>query len=118
MTVRRIDPDTGDIVTAGDMFISGREEVAQTIRTRLRLFVGEYFRDITEGTPWYQTILGKGATLSERDAAIKRRILRTDGVVQVVQFSTDYDVTTRVFTVQADVVTQYGTIGINIDRTL
>ena len=108
MTVRLIDPDTGDIVTSGDQFIDGVEEIAQTVKTRLRLFLGEYFRDVTDGTPWWESILGKDGTLSSKEAIIKSRILRTDGVVRLVSFSTDFDINTRVYTVNAGILTTFG----------
>jgi len=108
MTVRLIDPDTGDVVTSGDQFISGVEEIAQTVKTRLRLFLGEYFRDVTDGTPWWESILGKDGTLSSKEAIIKSRILRTDGVVRLVSFSTDFDINTRVYTVNAGILTTFG----------
>ena len=62
MTVRRLD-DNGDIATSGIQFIGQAEEIAQTVKTRLKLFLGEYFRDINDGTPWFQQILGKGSSL-------------------------------------------------------
>ena len=53
MTVRKLD-ENGDIVTSGVQFITERDEIAQTVKTRLRLFLGEYFRDTTDGTPWFE----------------------------------------------------------------
>ena len=116
MTVRLIDPDTGDIVTSGDQFISGVEEIAQTVKTRLRLFLGEYFRDVTDGTPWWESILGKDGTLSSKEAIIKSRILRTDGVVRLVSFSTDFDINTRVYTVNAGILTAFGATELTISN--
>jgi len=108
MTVRIIDSETGDIVTSGRQFTGGVEEVAQTVKTRLRLYLGEYFRDINDGTPWWESILGKEGTLSSKEAAIKNRIVRTDGVVRLVSFSTDFDINTRVYTVNAGILTKFG----------
>jgi hypothetical protein len=108
MTVRLINPETGDIVTSGRQFTSGVEEIAQTVKTRLRLFLGEYFRDITEGTPWWETILGKDGTLSSKEAAIKNRIIRTAGVVRIVSFSTAFDNNTRIYSVTAGILTTFG----------
>jgi hypothetical protein len=112
MTVRRLDPVTGDIVTSGTQFISGREEIAQTIKTRLRLFYGEYFRDITDGTQWLEVILNKHSTLSAKDAELKRRILQTDGVINLLSFESDYDIDSRKFTVSASVLTKFGQLEI------
>ena len=110
MVVRRLDSTTGDIVTSGTQFLTEQEEIAQTIRTRLRLFTGEYFRDITDGTPWYDTILDKNSTQTARDAAIKRRILQTDGVSSISEFESDYDISTRSLTITATVITIYGIV--------
>ena len=109
MTVRKLD-ENGDIVTQGSMFLTGREEIEQTIKTRLRLFLGEYFRDITDGTPWFEQILGKGTTLSAREAALRNRIVRTPGVVRLTSFSTDFDLNTRTYSVTAGALTTYGLI--------
>lgn len=112
MTVRLINPDTSDIVTSGRQFTTGAEEVAQTIKTRLRLFLGEYFRDITDGTPWWESILGKDGTLSSKEAIIKNRIIRTDGVVRILAFSTEFDLATRKYSINADILTKYGEINL------
>lgn len=108
MTVRKLD-ENGDIVTSGAIFISQTDEIAQTIRTRLRLFLGEYFRDITDGTPWFEQILGKGVNMSAREAALRNRIANTPGVIRLTAFSLDFpSVDARALTVTASVLTQYG----------
>ncbi|WP_277593599.1 hypothetical protein [Pseudomonas chlororaphis] len=107
MTVRRLD-ENGDIVTRGQQFISGKEEIAQTVLTRLRLFLGEYFRDITDGTPWYEQILGKFTSLSAAESALRARIANTPGVVRLTSFSADFDITTRRYSVTAGILTEFG----------
>lgn len=108
MTVRMLD-ENGDIVTQGKIFITAQLEIEQTIRTRLRLFLGEYFRDITDGTPWFEQILGKGVNMSAREAALRNRIGNTPGVIRLTAFSTSFpDVNARLLTVTASVLTQYG----------
>jgi hypothetical protein len=113
MTVRLLDAD-GDITTSGTQFTTGVNEIAQTVATRLRLFLGEYFRDVTDGTPWWESILGKNGTLSSKEAAIKSRIIRTDGVVRLTSFSTDFNINTRVYTVTAGILTTYGETEITV----
>lgn len=108
MTVRRLDPETGDITTSGQQFLTGAEEIAQTVRTRLQLFLGEYFRDVTDGTPWFEQILGKGSSLEGKEAAIKNRITRTEGVIQLTKFETDFDIDTRKYTINAGILTSFG----------
>jgi hypothetical protein len=113
MTVRLLGSD-GDITTSGRQFTTEVEEVAQTVKTRLRLFLGEYFRDVTDGTPWWESILGKEGTLSSKEAIIKNRIIRTEGVTQLIEFNTDFDINTRAYTVTAGILTQYGSTTVSL----
>lgn len=108
MTVRRLDETTGDIVTSGQQFIGGREEIAQTIKTRLSLFLGEYFRNILDGTPWYEQILGKFTSLDTAEAVLRVRIAATPGVIRLTSFEADFDVDSRIYTVTAGVLTIHG----------
>ena len=107
MTVRRLD-DSGDIATSGAQFISGIDEVAQTVLTRLRLFYGEYFRDVTDGTQWFEAILGKNGSQQAREAALRTRIAQTPGVVRLTSFEFDFDIENRKATVTAGILTTYG----------
>ena len=112
MTVRRLD-STGDIKTSGEQFLTGAEEVAQTIKTRLMLFLGEYFRDNTEGSDWFGKILGKGQGLDTAEAEIKKRIVQTQNVLSITGFQTDFDTSTRRMTISASVLTLWGEQRIN-----
>lgn len=107
MTVRRLD-DSGDIVTSGQQFIGASEEIAQTVKTRLALFLGEYFRNITEGTPWYEQILGKFKSLDTAEAVLRVRIAATPGVIRLTSFDTDFDIDSRTYSVTAGVLTIHG----------
>jgi hypothetical protein len=107
MTVRVISDD-GDIVTNGQQFTTGRHEIAQTVKTRLGLFLGEYFRDITDGTPWFEQILGKGVNNNTREAVLRNRIARTPGVIRLTYFKTDFDVESRKYSVTAGISTTEG----------
>lgn len=107
MQVRRLN-ESGDLVTRGKMFLTGREAIAQTIVTRLKLFLGEYFRDVTDGTPWFQQILGKFENLNAVEAILRNRIARTQGVVRLLSFAMQYDLGSRTLSVQSQVLTVYG----------
>lgn len=108
MTVRKLN-EQGDIVTSGaDVFINEREEIAQTCVTRLKLFLGEYFRDTTDGTPWFQQILGKFESLNTIESILRNRIARTPGVVRLLSFNLDYDLQSRSITISSYVLTQFG----------
>lgn len=109
MTVRRLDADSWDIITSGRMFLTEKEEIAQTVLTRLKLYYGEYFRDVTAGTPWFETILGKNGSQQAREAALRSRIAETPGVIRLTSFEFDYDIATRKASVTVGILTEYGT---------
>ena len=102
--------DGGDIVTSGEHFKKDRQAIAQTIKTRLSLFYGEYFRDITEGTPWYQVILVKNTTLQTKEAALKEIITTSPGVEKLLKFETDFELEDRRYTVRCVVLSEFGVI--------
>ena len=43
------DPDTADIA-----MVTGADEVAQSLKIKLRLFLGEWFENLEAGLPYYQ----------------------------------------------------------------
>ncbi len=80
----------GDIATSGRQFLAGRNETALNVQFRLRLFQGEYFLDAREGTPWFQSILGKTPP-GVGEVNIRRRILRAPRVrgIRRMDYTTD-----------------------------
>lgn len=88
-----------------DLLINSPEAVGQAVKTRLLLLKGEWFLDVTEGTPYATEILGRN-TAATRDAAIRRRILRTQGVTDIVSYSSA--LVGRSFSVSATINTVYG----------
>lgn len=93
---------------AADFYKDTPDAVGQAVMTRLRLLRGEWFLDTTEGTPWATEVLGKytGATY---DAAIRQRILGTQGVTELASYSSNLDTERRHLSVTATINTIYGT---------
>ena len=113
MKYRKLDAN-GDytIGTGADFLVNSPEAVAQAISTRLKLWQGEWFIDVTDGTPWNQEILGKRNGRNP-DAAIRQRILGTQGVTSIESYSSQFDGDTRGLFVTATVNTQYGQVSIS-----
>src|SRR5512138_1652145 len=109
MRYRKLDANGDYTLGSGSDFLrDSPEAVAQAIKTRLALWAGEWFLDITDGTPWKESILGKRVNGKNPDAAIKQRILGTQGVTEITSYSSSFDGNTRALTVTATISTQYG----------
>jgi hypothetical protein len=96
---------------SANFLVNSPQAVAQLVMTRLKLSVGEWFLDSSDGTPWIGDILGAN-TGPTRDAAIKSRILGTPGVTAITAYSGS--VQGRAFTVTAQVQTLYGAAPISV----
>jgi hypothetical protein len=90
-----------------DFYRDQPEAVAQAVKTRLGLYTGEWFLDTTDGTPWRTEVLGK-YTKDTYDAIIKARILDTQGVDEILAYSSSFDGNTRVLSISATINTIYG----------
>ena len=97
----------GDIKTSGKQFAEGAESVGQGVRARLRMFLGESFIDVTQGTPWFQSILGK-APQDIAEINIKRRILTAPRVAGIRLFNFSSDRNQRRLRIGADIVSNTG----------
>ena len=95
-----------------NFYVDEPAAVAQAILTRLRLEVGEWFLDVTEGTPYLTKILGYGSAAS-RDVALRNRILGTEGVISLESYTSALDVNRRL-SVSARAETAYGLLTIEI----
>jgi len=107
---RRLDKQ-GDMVLGrgdADFLRNSPECVAQACATRLRLLAGEWFLDVTEGTPYMPAVLGKH-TRESYDLAIRRRVLETEGVTEIEEYESIVDGETRRLTVNIRINTVYGT---------
>lgn len=116
--IRNMDPTTGDLADQSTPFLEGKEYVGASIRHRLRMFFGEFFLDISDGTPWMQSILGKKPQ-DTAEFAIKQRIVSTPGVVQIARFDFDFDRPSRRIRVDCTVLSVFNeTIDVLFDEDL
>jgi hypothetical protein len=81
------------------------ETVAQAIRTRLLLMTGEWFLDVTEGTPYTTDVVGEHTQFTY-DAAIQSRVTETPGVLQITTYTSS--VVNRALSIDMTVDTIYG----------
>lgn len=98
---------------SGLFLINSPAAVAQAIKTRLKLWTGEWFLDSEEGTPYATEILGTG-TSDTRDLAVRSRILDTVGVKEITDYSSSMS-PTRQFVVSVTVATIYGSTSLIVE---
>ena len=91
--------------------VNSSAAVGQAIETRFGLMTGEWFLDVTAGTDYVPGIIGRG-TNNRYDRIVKNRILETDGVVSIDEYSSNLDRATRTVTFDALVSTLYGRLAV------
>lgn len=111
MRYRKLD-SAGDMMfghALQDFYIDDPLAIVQAVKTRLGLWLREWYLDLEDGTPWQDGILGKGTDMTA-DALLRRRILETEGVVEIVDGSyfSELNRETREFTIKCTVETIYG----------
>lgn len=114
MRYRKQDQD-GDHVfgsSANDFYVDSAEAVAQSVKTRLNLWIGEWFADTSDGTGWNQAILGKKAG-NLYELALRQRVLETQGVLSIEDFESQTDPKIRKLTVTMTINTIYGTYSLD-----
>jgi hypothetical protein len=101
-------------LVGGDAEILGEgdelEATAQEVGSRLLLFRGSYFLDLREGVPWYQEILGKGASTPRIREILRQTIQGHPAVADVLSVDVGLDRTTRAATVSWEARTIEGLI--------
>ena len=96
-----------------NFYIDVPAAVAQSVKTRLLLWQGEWFLDTSVGTPWMTEVLG-AHTQSLYDMAIRTVILQTPGVISIDNYSSTLDQLKRNLSISMTLNTQYGTTSLTV----
>lgn len=118
MRYRKLSSDGDYVFGSGknDFLVNSPEAVAQAILTRLKLWLGEWFADTSDGTGWNQSIVGKQSK-NLYELTLHQRVLETPGVKSIVDFQSTLDPDTRRLTVSMTVNTIFGEVSLNGDLT-
>lgn len=119
MKYRKLD-ENGDYVFGNNSYdyIEKDEAIAQAIKTKLYLFYGEWWEDISLGLPMFQSILGQVSNNNLRQTVIllcAEQINLVEGVASVDSISVD--ISARKLGLTIDVTTENGTT-INLEVEL
>jgi hypothetical protein len=114
MRYRKLDPTTKDYMLGQNQqdFLSGVDAVAQAIYTRLYLLQGEWWEDLEDGLPLMQRILGYRNTQNAADILIRKRIIETPNVLAMIDFVSEFNNDTRVYTFSCTVETAFGQVAL------
>lgn len=86
---------------SGIFLIYGGDAIVQGIAEDLKMFMGEWFLDLSNGVPYYRDILGqKGSNKTVIRSVIKARIAQRPGVLEVLSVDIDFVRATRTLNVK------------------
>lgn len=108
---------TGDYTFGSGQANFYRDEpnaVAQAVKTRLQLWVGEWFLDTDEGTLYFQGVLGK-YSLETANITIQQRVLGTQGIVNYENYQSSLNANTRGMTARFTVNTIYSVTSVPVE---
>lgn len=92
------------------VLLSGADEVAQRLRCRLKMFRGEWFLNVTRGVDYRGEVFVKRNAPTRVEAELKRAILTTSGVLELLEYSQVIDAAVRSMTVDFKVKATDGDI--------
>lgn len=99
-----------------DFYRDVPEAVGQSVVTRLLLWLGEWFLDTTQGTPFMQGILGK-YSLAVADTTVQDRVLNTTGVTDISSYASTVDPNERIMSVtDLTIDTIYGPTAVQVQN--
>lgn len=111
MQYRKLDLNNDYTFGRRGEFHTGPAAIAQAVRTRLLLLLGEWWEDIEEGLPLYQKITGQMFGEADKriaDKAIKDRILGTRGVRELTAYRSWMDTGVRSLFAEVSLKTSEG----------
>lgn len=90
------------------------ESIAQRLKITLWMFKGEYFFNEDFGVPYFQTIFVKGISREEIDTVFKSIILNVPGVIELLEYSSEFDRSTRAFSLKFKVRAESGPVIVEV----
>ncbi len=113
MRYRKLDSNGDYTLGRRDEILEDTEAVAQAVKTRILLLLGEWWENPKDGTPLFEEVLGQryrtDETPDQVDLVFSERINGTQGVADITNFESRIDPETRVYTASITVKTIYDT---------
>lgn len=90
-------------------YLTDREACAQAVKTRLLLFLAEWWEDLNDGLPLWQKILGH-SDIKAAEQLLRDRITGTEHVQDIIEFHSYWNGDSRQYTFSCTVYTDYGEV--------
>tara|TARA_R110000782_G_scaffold21181_2_gene57112 strand:- start:653 stop:1018 length:366 start_codon:yes stop_codon:yes gene_type:complete len=115
MIGRALDSNNDLLISEGRFrVVQDAPEIIQHVRTRLQFYLEEWFLNLNSGTPYFQQIFTKPVNLANIESILKVRILETEGILKLTEFSMTYEGgSSRQLSVSFSAETTSGTIDNN-----
>lgn len=82
--------------SVGDVaLVDGSEEIILSLIQRLQFIAGEWIFDIRAGIPYFNDVFTRPAYKNRIDGFIKAEIIDTEGVKQLLSYTSEFNYTTR-----------------------
>ena len=97
--------------------LSNIDAVAQVIKQTILLFQGEWWGNLSLGTPMFQSILGGSGSQASQKAinlALTERIRSVPYVIGAVSVTSSFNVNNRAFSFSATAETAFGTVSVTV----
>lgn len=102
-----------------DLVLIDKEEyLQQKIKIKLMFFYKEWFLDTTKGVDFYGTVFVKNPNINSIDNMFKVSILDIDEIIELLSFTSDYNPSTRKYSINFKVNSIYGEISYQQEFTL
>lgn len=89
-------------------FVLQAEAVAQAVLTKLKLYTGEWWEDLTDGFPLWTHIIGKRNTKEIVDKMVQNRILEVIHVKNIIEYESTWDNSQRAYSFSCRIDTAFG----------
>lgn len=111
MRYRALDEDGDMTIGNKNAYIDGATAVRQAVVTRLRQLIYEWWEQVDDGVPYWQSVIAT-RDVKEAERIIRQRIQNTKHVLSILHFETDWDNENRKLTIKAAIQSDYGTLTI------
>jgi hypothetical protein len=113
MKYRKLDANDDYTFGKRDVMRYDTEAVAQAVKTRLLLLLGEWWETPDDGTPLFERVLGRrfrtDEPLTEVDLILSERINGTQGVTEITRFDSTLIPDSREYSASVIIKTVYDT---------